>query len=80
MWPSEECTGISCGVAVGLPAVRLLFLFQLLGCENILVFVVSQEKTENLVRAFEHLGLCPLNFINFVRSECIGVSSPPLKW
>ena len=64
-WPSyfsEGCAGISCHVAVQLPAVQLfagkldpprdLLLFQLLGCENILVFVVSQKKNENLICTF----------------------------
>ena len=52
---SEECAGISCQVAVGLPAVQLFAgkldppRDLLLGCENILVFVVSQKKTENLM-------------------------------
>ena len=70
---------------VRLPAVQLfagkldpprdLLLFPLLGCENILVFVVSQKKTEN----FGHLGACPMNFINFVRSTCNEDPSPRLK-
>ena len=68
-WPSyfsEGYAGISCHVAIQLSAVQLfagkldpprdLLLFQLLGCENILVFVVSQKKTENLMGEFG--GVC----------------------
>ena len=63
---------MSCSTAVQLFAGKLdsprdLLLFQLLGCENILVFVVSQKKTENLMWAF---GALPHEFHQFIRSAC----------
>jgi hypothetical protein len=75
---SEGCSGVFCQAAAGLPAVQLFYckeseipgdmlLFQLLGCENILVFVVEQMKTDNFMRAFG--GVAILGY-EFLRSAC----------